>query len=230
MNEEIARNLAQVRAHIVQAALRYGRDPAEIRLLAVSKTKPLEMIRAALDCGQSAFGENYVQESLPKISALPDAEWHFIGALQANKTRPVAENFAWLHSLDSLKLAQRLDRQRPAELPPLQVCLQVNISREAQKAGVLPEHLRVLAEAVVKLPRLRLRGLMAVPAEQDEFALQRQAFRELFLLYRDLRAEFALDTLSMGMSHDLEAAIAEGTTLLRIGTAIFGARDAPARA
>lgn len=221
-------NLQAVRARIDAAARACGRDPATISLLAVSKTWPAEFVRQAAAAGQRSFGENYVQEGCDKIDGLADLglDWHFIGPLQSNKTRAVAERFAWVHSVDRLKIAQRLSEQRPAQLPPLQVCVQVNISGEDSKSGCAPAEVPDLCRQVAALPQLCLRGLMAIPAPVDEPALQRQAFSRLRDLARQLqRAGLPLDTLSMGMSHDLEAAIAEGSTLVRVGTAIFGTRD-----
>lgn len=226
----ISANLQAVIARIASAARQYGRDPRQISLLAVSKTWPAACIREAAAAGQLAFGENYVQEGSEKIVALQDLglEWHFIGPLQSNKTRAVAEHFSWVHSLERLKIAERLAEQRPERLAPLSVCLQVNVSGETSKSGVSLPAAPALARAIAALPRLRLRGLMAIPAATDDFAAQRSAFRCLRLLYEQLRADgIALDTLSMGMSHDLEAAIAEGATLVRVGTAIFGERDTP---
>jgi PLP dependent protein len=224
----IGDNLQAVRQRIATAAAACGRNTNDITLLAVSKTFGPDAVRAALGCGQHAFGENYVQEALDKIDALvaSDAEWHFIGPIQSNKTRQIAENFAWVHSVDRAKIAERLSAARPAQLPPLQVCIQVNIGGEDTKSGVMPAECAALARALVALPRLRLRGLMAIPPASDQSAVQRRHFA----LLRELKAElnaagFALDTLSMGMSGDLEAAIAEGATIVRIGTALFGARD-----
>lgn len=196
-------------------------------LLAVSKTRPAEDIRAAHALGINDFGENYLQEALPKIEALQalGLTWHFIGPIQSNKTRPIAEHFDWVHSVDRDKIARRLNEQRPADAPPLQVCLQVNVSGEASKSGVSPADLPALAEAVLHLPRLRLRGLMAIPAATNSDAEQRAAFAQLRGLFEELKPQAPdLDTLSMGMSGDLEAAVAEGSTLLRIGTALFGPR------
>ena len=202
-----------------------GREPATVGLLAVSKTQPAAAIRDAFAAGLRDFGENYLQEALEKQAALTDLPliWHFIGPIQSNKTRPIAEHFDWVHSVDRLKIAQRLSDQRPAHLPALNICLQVNVSGEDSKSGCSPEELTALARAVVALPNLRLRGLMAIPEPTDDVAAQHAAFARL----RQLRDELALnlDTLSMGMSHDLEAAIAEGATWVRIGTALFGARD-----
>ncbi len=223
-------NLQAVRARIVAAAEACGRNPAGIALLAVSKTWPAADVLAAGEAGQRAFGENYVQEGVAKATALASEgyAWHFIGPLQSNKTRSVAETFAWVHSIDRLKIAERLSEQRPEHLPPLEVCVQVNVSGEASKSGVAPVEVPALAHAVAALPRLRLRGLMAIPEPVDGFEAQRVPFRRLRELQAVLCAEgLALDTLSMGMSHDLEAAIAEGATIVRVGTAIFGARSRP---
>jgi len=206
-----------------------GRPVQSVTLLAVSKTFDADAVRQAHAAGQHAFGENYVQEALDKIAALADLrsalEWHLIGPLQSNKTRVVAEAFDWVHSVDRLKIVQRLSAQRPADLPPLQVCLQVNISGEDSKSGLLPTEVAPVAAEVARLPRLRLRGLMAIPAPADGFAAQRAPHRALRELFDQLNAQgLGLDTLSTGMSADLEAAVAEGSTMLRIGTAIFGHR------
>jgi pyridoxal phosphate enzyme (YggS family) len=223
----IASNLQAVRNSVSAAAVEAGRDPGEVMLLAVSKTFPADMIREAYRAGQTCFAESYVQEALAKIAALRDLEieWHYIGPVQSNKTRAIAENFAWVHSVDRLKIAERLSEQRPAHLPPLQVCLQINISREKTKSGVPPNEASALAHAIAKLPGLTLRGLMAVPAPGDD-PEQRRPFAHLHRLCDDLnRQGLELDTLSMGMSHDFPAAIAEGATIVRIGTSIFGARN-----
>jgi pyridoxal phosphate enzyme (YggS family) len=230
---DIAHQLAAIRARIAAAEHEAQRAPGSVTLLAVSKTFAADAVRDALAAGQHAFGENYVQEALDKIEALADVrkqiEWHFIGPLQSNKTRPVAEQFDWVHSIDRLKIAQRLSEQRPAALPPLNVCLQVNISGEASKSGAAPADVPVLARAIAALPRLRLRGLMAIPEAADDLAAQRAPHHALRALFDRLRADgLALDTVSAGMSADLEAAILEGATLVRIGTAIFGARHYPA--
>jgi pyridoxal phosphate enzyme (YggS family) len=221
--------LQQVRHRIGAACLRAGRPVQSVTLLAVSKTFGAEMVREALAAGQSAFGENYVQEALPKIEALaglePGIDWHLIGPLQSNKARDVALAFDWVHSVDRLKVAERLSAQRPPDLAPLQVCLQINVSNERSKSGVSPEDLATLAREVAALPRLRLRGLMAIPAPVEGFEAQRGPHRRLRQMFEALRAEgLELDTLSMGMSADLEAAIAEGATIVRVGTAIFGQR------
>ncbi len=228
----ISAHLAQVRDGIALAARAAGRDPSSVTLLAVSKTFGPEAVIEAADAGQREFGENYVQEALEKIAAVkarrPDLDliWHFIGPLQSNKTRPVAEQVDWVHSVDRLKIAQRLSEQRPLHLPPLNICVQVNVSGEASKSGVPPDALLVLAAQVAVLPRLRLRGLMAIPEPVEDPALQRQPFAKLCQLQQRLReAGIHTDTLSMGMSADMSAAIAEGATIVRIGTAIFGKRD-----
>ena len=215
--------LARIRA----AEQRHHRPSGSVQLLAVSKTQPVAAIAALAATGQSAFGENYAQEAFDKIAALAtlDLEWHFIGPLQANKTRAVAERFAWVHSVDRLKIAERLSVQRPIELPPLNICLQVNIDREPAKHGLDPSEVAAVAQAVAALPNLRLRGLMAIPAPVADFAAQRRPLARLRELQESLNsAGLALDTLSMGMSDDLEAAIAEGATWVRIGTALFGPR------
>ncbi len=221
----IAKNIAKVRTRIREAAQACGRDPETVGLLAVSKTKPAAAVREAHACGQRDFGENYLQEALNKQAELSDLAltWHFIGPIQSNKTRPIAEHFAWVHSVDRLKIAQRLSEQRPAHLPPLNICLQVNVSGEASKSGCTPEELPALALAVSQLPNLRLRGLMTIPEPTRDVAQQHAACARLRQLRDDLNLE--LDVLSMGMSDDLEAAIAEGATWVRIGTALFGARD-----
>ena len=225
----LEQRLAGVRQRIAQACHSAGRDPATVSLLAVSKLQPAQAVRQAQQAGQRAFGENYVQEALDKMAALADLraaiEWHLIGPLQSNKTRAVAEAFDWVHSVDRLKIAQRLSEQRPAERPPLNVCLQVNISGEASKSGLPPPEVAAVAAAVAALPRLRLRGLMAIPEPAQGFMAQQAPHRALQRLLQDLnRHGLGLDTLSMGMSDDLEAAIAAGSTLVRVGTAIFGAR------
>ena len=225
----IADNLQAVQNRIAQAARAAGRPPDSISLLAVSKTKPLADVLAAAAAGQTDFGENYVQEGVDKLLASAgdnSLTWHFIGPLQSNKTRLVAEHFDWVHSVDRLKLAERLSAQRPSTLPPLNVCVQINVSGEASKSGCAPAEAAALCQAVARLPGLRLRGLMAIPEPSDDVAAQRLPFRQLRGIFEQLRhTGLALDTLSMGMSHDLEAAIAEGATLVRIGTAIFGERN-----
>ncbi len=224
----IASNLQAVRAAISASAALAGRDADGIALLAVSKTFPEEALREAWQAGQRRFAESYVQEALGKIGALKGLgiEWHFIGPIQSNKTRPIAENFAWVHSVDRLKVAERLSSQRPVNLPPLQLCLEVNISDEASKSGVAPEEIESLALAVARLPNLALRGLMAVPAISDDESVQRAAFARLRTLSEKLnKSGLHLDTLSMGMSDDYPAAIAEGANMVRIGSAIFGRRN-----
>jgi len=216
-----------VQARIRAAEARFQRPPGSVDLLAVSKTMPAGRVAAAADAGLRRFGENYLQEALDKIEALRgrDLEWHFIGPIQSNKTRKIAEQMHWVHSVERLKIAQRLSEQRPESLPPLNICLQVNISHEVNKSGLMPADLLEAALAVAALPRLRLRGLMAIPVEIDDFDTQRHPFAALRELFEGLRGRgLALDTLSMGMSGDLEAAIAEGATLVRVGSALFGPR------
>jgi len=242
----IASRLQAVKARISEAAGAAGRAPGEITLVAVSKTFPPQAIAEACAAGQTAFGENYAQEGIEKIAALshlspkrhvasPEGsllrslEWHHIGPIQSNKTRPIAENFDWVHGIDRAKIAERLSASRPDNKPPLQVCIQVNVSGEASKSGVAPDAVFGLAQTIMRLPRLRLRGLMAIPEPTPDTALQRSRFRMLREIRDDLlRRGVALDTLSMGMSDDLEAAIAEGATLVRVGRAIFGERGAGA--
>ena len=221
----IADNIAQVEARIRAAALAVQRDVTSIHLLAVSKTKPAGALREAYAAGVRDFGENYLQEARAKQTELADLPlcWHFIGPIQSNKTRDIAEHFAWVHSVDRLKIAQRLSEQRPDGLPPLNICIQVNVSGEASKSGCAPADLPALAHAISALPRLTLRGLMAIPEPTDERAEQDAAFAKVRELQEGLN--MGLDTLSMGMSHDLESAIAQGATWVRIGTALFGARD-----
>lgn len=218
-------NLSALSARIDSAARAVGRDPASIQLLAVSKTKPASAIREIHAAGVRDVGENYLQEALAKQVELVDLPliWHFIGPIQSNKTKAIAEHFDWVHSVDRLKIAQRLSEQRPAGLPPLNICLQVNVSGEDSKSGCAPADLPALANAVAALPNLRLRGLMAIPEPTDDRAEQEAAFASLRQLQQGLN--LGLDTLSMGMSHDLEAAIAQGATWVRIGTALFGARN-----
>nr|WP_315434613.1 YggS family pyridoxal phosphate-dependent enzyme [uncultured Pseudomonas sp.] len=221
----IADNILQVSSRIQAAAKAAHRDENCIHLLAVSKTKPAQALREAYAAGLRDFGENYLQEALGKQLELADLPliWHFIGPIQSNKTRAIAEHFDWVHSVDRLKIAQRLSEQRPAELPPLNICIQVNVSGEASKSGCTPTDLPALAEAISALPRLKLRGLMAIPEPTEERAEQDAAFAAVQTLQASLA--LPLDTLSMGMSHDLESAIAQGATWVRIGTALFGARD-----
>ncbi|MDD4929424.1 MAG: YggS family pyridoxal phosphate-dependent enzyme [Gallionella sp.] len=223
----IASNLQVVRTAISAAAVLAGRSAGDISLLAVSKTFAAEEIRRAYLAGQTRFAESYLQEALEKLAVLQDLniEWHFIGPIQSNKTRAVAEHFAWVHSVDRLKIAERLSAQRPLHLPPLQICLQVNISHEASKSGVSVGEVPELAKVIAGLPNLALRGLMAVPAPSEVYAEQRAAFAQLREIFDGLnRQGMGLDTLSMGMSHDFTAAIAEGATMVRVGSAIFGER------
>ncbi|MEX5630036.1 YggS family pyridoxal phosphate-dependent enzyme [Pseudomonas marginalis] len=221
----IADNIGQVSQRIRAAADAVQRDANSIHLLAVSKTKPAQAVREAYAAGVRDFGENYLQEALGKQAELTDLplSWHFIGPIQSNKTRAIAENFAWVHSVDRLKIAQRLSEQRPADLPPLNICIQVNVSGEASKSGCTSADLPALANAISALPRLKLRGLMAIPEPTEDRAEQDAAFASVRDLQNSLN--LPLDTLSMGMSHDLESAIAQGATWVRIGTALFGARD-----
>ncbi len=223
----IAANLQAVNLTIAKAAQLARRRAENITLLAVSKVFSADAVREAYQAGQSAFGESYLQEALDKIAALRDLplEWHFIGPIQSNKSRAIAENFAWVHSVDRLKIAERLSAQRPQNLPPLNVCIQVNVSGEDSKSGVAPGEVSALAQAVAQLPQLKLRGLMAIPAPAEELAAQRLPFAQLRELMQQLVAQgLELDTLSMGMSHDLEAAVLEGATIVRVGSAIFGER------
>ncbi len=225
--QSVRRRVEQTRQRIASAALQHGRDPRDVGLVAVSKLQPVERIRTAAECGCSDFGENYVQEALGKMTALADlqATWHYIGQLQANKTRAVAEHFHWVHTVDRARIAQRLSEQRPAHASPLNVCIQVRLADEEGKGGVAPADLAALAEIVASLPRLALRGLMCIPPHRETFAEQRALFDQLANHQRQLcKQGFALDTLSMGMSADLEAAVAAGATWVRIGTALFGER------
>ena len=228
----ITDKLQAVDASIAAAAETVGRSRNEVKLLAVSKTFPAQAVLEAVAAGQRAFGENYLQEALEKQEAVAKAlpasclEWHFIGPIQSNKTRPIAAAFDWVHTVERLKIAQRLSEQRPPDLGPLNICLQVNISGEASKSGAAPGELLELARQVAALPNLRLRGLMAIPEPELDVARQREAFARVRALYEQIRAAgIALDTLSMGMSADLAAAIAEGATIVRIGSAIFGSRN-----
>lgn len=219
--------LQSVTHRIRHACQAYGRDPGSVTLLAVSKTRQSDELRTMARQGMQRFGENYLQEALEKIQALSDLslEWHFIGPIQSNKTRALAEHFDWVHSVDRLKIARRLSEQRPSQLPALNICLQVNISGEQSKSGATLSELPELAREVAKLPKLRLRGLMAIPAPSEGFEQQRMPFRLLREAQEQLKRQgLELDTLSMGMSGDLEAAIAEGATLVRVGTALFGPR------
>ncbi len=223
----LKQRLIQVQAAIRKAEAASGRTEGSVSLLAVSKQQPVAAIAELAAAGHYQFGENYLQEALPKIQALAtvDVEWHFIGPIQSNKTRSIAEHFAWVHSVDRLRIAQRLSEQRPIDQAPLNICLQVNVSDEVSKSGLRPDAVAELAHSVAKLPRLRLRGLMTIPAASTDLAEQRRPFARLRQLQAQLnRQGLALDTLSMGMSADLEAAVAEGATLVRIGTAIFGPR------
>ena len=228
----ISENLQLVQHRIATSAQAAGRDPTSITLLAVSKTFDAQAVLIAAQAGQRVFGENYVQEAIDKISATRELnpnlqlEWHFIGPIQSNKTRQIAEHFDWVHSVDRLKIAQRLSEQRPADMPPLQICLQVNVSGEETKSGIEPDSLLELARGVNTLPNIRLRGLMAIPEPTEDVEQQRAAFAKLRFMQNDLQAVgIPTDTLSMGMSADMDAAIAEGATIVRIGTAIFGGRD-----
>ena len=225
--QNLPERIARVQERLAQAAARAGRSAQSVTLLGITKGQPAGVVRAAADCGLEAFGESYLQEALPKLDALRDRAltWHFVGRVQANKTRPIAEAFAWVHAVDRLKVAERLAEQRPHYAAPLNVCLQVNIGGEASKGGVAHAELPELARAVARLPHLTLRGLMCIPPEEAEVARQRAWFRELRTLYASLNAQgVGLDTLSMGMSNDFEAAIEEGATIVRVGTALFGPR------
>ncbi|PWC21667.1 YggS family pyridoxal phosphate-dependent enzyme [Brenneria roseae subsp. roseae] len=228
----IQQNLQDIRQQISTAARQCARAPEDITLLAVSKTKPVTAIEEAISAGQRAFGENYVQEGVDKIRYFREnqpethLEWHFIGPLQSNKSRLVAENFDWFHTVDRLRIAQRLSEQRPTTLPPLNVLLQINISNEPSKSGIMVDELAELAASVAALPNLRLRGLMAIPAPETDYQRQLAVFRQMTDLFQPLALHHPhIDTLSMGMTDDMKAAIAAGSTLVRIGTAIFGARD-----
>jgi pyridoxal phosphate enzyme (YggS family) len=223
----LASHIHNVRFRIGKAAAVAGRDPASITLVAVTKSQPAEVIRAAATLGVTEFGENYVREAAEKIDFLRDLplNWHFIGAIQANKTRAIAAQFAWVHSVDRLSVARRLSEQRPFHAPPLNLCIQVALVAEANKSGVLPAELPALAAVLAALPRVRLRGLMCLPPPEPQVTLQREVFARLRRLLEGLNADgLRLDTLSMGMSGDFEAAIAEGATHVRIGTALFGQR------
>lgn len=228
---DIADRLAQVRARIAAACQQFGRDPQTVNLLAVSKTKPIDQVIAAAGLGQAHFGENYLQEAVAKIAAAPPGlTWHYIGAIQSNKTRPIAESFDWVHTVSSEKVAHRLAQQRPAHLPPLRILIQVNISGEASKAGVVPSGLMPLLGKIVDLPNLEIRGLMTIPGPEQDFERQCASFRQLAELKQEMTSHFGqalphFKDLSMGMTGDLEAAVREGATWLRIGTAIFGERN-----
>ncbi|QIW14883.1 YggS family pyridoxal phosphate enzyme [Pasteurellaceae bacterium RH1A] len=225
----ISSNINQIQAQICNFCQKSHRLPGEVRLLAVSKTKPFEAIEEAILAGQTSFGENYVQEGVEKIAHFAgkyDLEWHFIGPLQSNKTRLVAEHFDWMQTLDRAKIAHRLNEQRPAHLPPLNVLIQINISDEASKSGIAPEEMLALAQEIAHLPCLKLRGLMAIPQPETDIEAQKVSLRKMKNLFEQLQAQFeGVDTLSMGMSDDMEAAIECGSTMVRIGTAIFGARN-----
>jgi len=228
MPSELLKRYQSVQKRIETACAKANRPLDSVALLAVSKTKPVADVTELAQQGQKAFGENYVQEALEKIAILPELEWHFIGPIQSNKTKPIAENFAWVHSVDRLKIAQRLSAQRPENLPPLNILLEVNISNEANKAGFSEEEVLDMAEEIAQLPRLKLRGLMAIPIAETDYEKQRQPFAKMQLLLTKLQhnlPDCQLDTLSMGMSGDLQAAIEEGATMVRIGTDIFGARN-----
>lgn len=223
----IEKKLAEVKNLIADYEQKFNRPSGSVRLLAASKGQSIEKIRDAFLAGQRMFGENYLQEALKKITALSDQaiEWHFIGPIQSNKTRKIAENFAWVHSVTNDKIAKRLNDQRPPHLPPINICIEVNISNEESKTGIKADEILPLAKYCQSLPQLKLRGLMTIPAEHKNFLEQRNEFHKLFLIWKLLHNEgLELDTLSMGMSGDIEAAIAEGSTLVRIGTAIFGQR------
>jgi pyridoxal phosphate enzyme (YggS family) len=227
MSTSVSANLAQVRKRIELACLAAGRPANAVHLLAVSKTMPAQAVRDAHAAGQVAFGENYIQEGVDKIASLADLplEWHCIGPIQSNKTKLVAENFAWVHSIDRLKIAERLSAQRPANLPALQICLQVNVDGGSNKSGVTPAELLALAQAVAQLPHLQLRGIMTIPEPAENEAAARAVHRQAKDLFDGLKAAgLNVDTLSMGMTGDLEAAVAEGSTCVRVGTAIFGQR------
>lgn len=227
----IQENITAVQKRLQQAASDAGRNPAEIQLLAVSKTRNIAQISQAITAGVFCFGENYLQEAMDKIDQLDDSrlDWHFIGPLQSNKTRQAAENFAWVHTVDRVKIAQRLSAQRPDDMPALNICLQINIDNEASKSGFNQDQAVEVAATIAQLPKLKLRGLMAIPKPRTVYKEQRQAFAQLRVLMEQINSTLdnchKLDTLSMGMSADLEAAVAEGATLVRVGTDIFGARN-----
>ncbi len=226
---QIQTAIAEVRLTILRAEEKYGRTANSVELLAVSKTKPIPMVQEAIKAGQLLFGENYVQEGVDKIAQLQQANccWHFIGPLQSNKTKLVAENFDWMHTVSRTKIAQRLNEQRPEHLPPLQLCLQVNLDDEHSKSGITNiNDLKAVADSIATLPNLKLRGLMSIPTHSNEFNTQRASFAKVREMFETLKSDYPeLDTLSMGMSGDLDAAIAEGSTMIRVGTAIFGQRD-----
>jgi pyridoxal phosphate enzyme (YggS family) len=223
----IPNNIALIQQRIAQVEAQYHRPAGSVTLLAASKNQSIEKIKAAYDAGLKVFGESYLQEALEKIAALSSLpiEWHFIGSIQSNKTKKIAAHFSFVHSVTSTKIAKRLNDQRPVHLPPLNICIEVNLDKEPTKSGVNPDEAHALAAYCATLPRLKLRGLMTIPAPLHDLLAQRENFRHLFKLWQTLNHHsFALDVLSMGMSDDLEAAIAEGSTLVRIGTAIFGER------
>lgn len=223
----IKHNLETIKHRIREYEQKYQRTPGSVSLLAVSKKQSPEKIQSAIAAGQTAFGESYLQESLEKKAILndPNIEWHFIGPIQSNKTKKIAEHFAWVHSVDSIRIAERLNNQRPETLPPLNICIEVNVDNEKTKSGAGPENIHSIIDYCLHLPRVKLRGLMTIPAPKSTFIEQRKSFHELAKLFNQLREKgILLDTLSMGMSDDYEAAIAEGATIVRIGTAIFGAR------
>lgn len=220
--------LAQIRQRISDAEQRFNRDPNSVQLLAVSKTRSAASVQTAIDAGQTCFAENYLQEAVEKIIHLknPQLVWHFIGSIQSNKTRDIAKYFHWAQTIDRIKIARRLNEQRPDQLPPLNICLQINISGENSKSGITPDELIQLADDCSSLANIKIRGLMAMPAQDSDFERQRAPFRELKRLFTEIRTRHpGLDTLSMGTTNDLEAAIAEGSTMVRIGTAIFGSRN-----
>lgn len=224
----IAQNILHIQKKIADYSDKYAANGKQVQLLAVSKTRPVDLITQAYDAGQKDFGENYLQEALVKISQLHklDINWHFIGSIQSNKTRELATHFQWVHTVDRLKIAQRLSEQRDSSLPPLNICLQVNADNEASKSGITLEALPGLAQAVTVLPNLKLRGLMSIPAKAETIEQQRALFKPVHDAFKQLKTSgLELDTLSMGMSNDMEAAIAEGATIVRIGTAIFGERN-----
>ncbi|MEE9160192.1 MAG: YggS family pyridoxal phosphate-dependent enzyme [Gammaproteobacteria bacterium] len=228
--KNISAALAQIRLRISESERRFNRDPDSVQLLAVSKTKPVTDVQAAIGLGQVCFAENYLQEAVEKIRCLnnPQLVWHFIGSIQSNKARQIAHYFQWVHTVDRIKVARRLSDLRPDHLPPLNVCLQINISGEKSKSGIDPHELKQLVKDCASLPNIRLRGLMAMPKQDTDFEKQCVPFRELRRLLTELQAEYPeMDTLSMGTTTDLEAAIAEGATMVRIGTAIFGTRSYP---
>ena len=227
--QNLAERIGAVRARMARAAASAGRNAQSVTLLAVGKAQPLELLAGAADCGITDFGESYLQEALAKVAALQERSltWHFVGRIQANKTRPIAEHFDWVHAVDRLRVAERLSAQRPPRASPLNLCLQVNVAGEQSKAGVAAEELPALAAAVARLPQVRLRGLMCIPPEETDPARQRAWFAQLRALLEELNAAGGrLDTLSMGMSGDFEAAILEGATIVRLGTVLFGPRPA----